>query len=221
MLTDLVKGRTAAEVAALPKEEILDEVGIPLTPGPDEVRDPRARGGQGRAQPLEGDAAPRRMAGPRHWLICTSPRSTELPPGSMKLVEHEPFRVGVYNCDGELHAIEDRCSHDDGPLCLGNWDEETCTRRLPASRRQLRPRERAGALAARLPAGADLPGPRRGRRRHRRDRRLRWPSRFAAGRRPTPSTSATTTRNGAGRSATSAGSTSGSASRGSSRGSRG
>jgi len=32
MLTDLVKGRTAAEVAAMPKEELLDEVGIPLTP---------------------------------------------------------------------------------------------------------------------------------------------------------------------------------------------
>ena len=32
MLTDIVKGRTAAEVAALPKEEILAEVGIPLTP---------------------------------------------------------------------------------------------------------------------------------------------------------------------------------------------
>ena len=32
MLTDLVKGRTATDVAALPKEEILDEVGIPLTP---------------------------------------------------------------------------------------------------------------------------------------------------------------------------------------------
>jgi nitrogen fixation protein NifU and related proteins len=32
MLTDLVKGRTATEVAGLPKEEILDEVGIPLTP---------------------------------------------------------------------------------------------------------------------------------------------------------------------------------------------
>jgi nitrogen fixation protein NifU and related proteins len=32
MLTDLVKGRTAAEVAALAKEEILDEVGIPLSP---------------------------------------------------------------------------------------------------------------------------------------------------------------------------------------------
>jgi 3-phenylpropionate/trans-cinnamate dioxygenase ferredoxin subunit len=51
----------------------------------------------------------------------------ELAPGEMKLLENEPFRVGVYNCDGALHAIEDRCSHDDGPLCLGNWDTETCT----------------------------------------------------------------------------------------------
>jgi nitrogen fixation NifU-like protein len=32
MLTDLVKGRTAAEVAALPKEDLLEEIGIPLTP---------------------------------------------------------------------------------------------------------------------------------------------------------------------------------------------
>jgi nitrogen fixation protein NifU and related proteins len=32
MLTDLVKGRTAAEVASMPKEELLEEVGIPLTP---------------------------------------------------------------------------------------------------------------------------------------------------------------------------------------------
>ena len=32
MLTDLVKGRTASEVAALPKDELLEEIGIPLTP---------------------------------------------------------------------------------------------------------------------------------------------------------------------------------------------
>ena len=50
----------------------------------------------------------------------------ELPPGTMKLVDHEPFKVGVYNCEGELHAIEDRCSHDDGPLCEGEWDEDRC-----------------------------------------------------------------------------------------------
>jgi nitrogen fixation protein NifU and related proteins len=32
MLTELVKGRKASEVAELPKEELLDEIGIPLTP---------------------------------------------------------------------------------------------------------------------------------------------------------------------------------------------
>jgi 3-phenylpropionate/trans-cinnamate dioxygenase ferredoxin subunit len=50
----------------------------------------------------------------------------ELPPGSMKLVDAEPVPVGVYNCGGSLYAIEDRCSHDDGPLCLGNWDGDEC-----------------------------------------------------------------------------------------------
>ncbi len=32
MLMEMVKGRTAEEIAALPKEELLEEVGIPLTP---------------------------------------------------------------------------------------------------------------------------------------------------------------------------------------------
>jgi len=32
MLTDIIKGRKAADVAALSNDEILDEVGIPLTP---------------------------------------------------------------------------------------------------------------------------------------------------------------------------------------------
>src|SRR4026208_2006089 len=34
MLTDLVKGRTAQEVSAMPKDELLEEIGIPLTPVP-------------------------------------------------------------------------------------------------------------------------------------------------------------------------------------------
>jgi nitrogen fixation NifU-like protein len=32
MLTDIVKGRPVREVAAMPSEELLDELGIPLTP---------------------------------------------------------------------------------------------------------------------------------------------------------------------------------------------
>jgi len=52
----------------------------------------------------------------------------EFPPGSVKLITVGSGElVGVYNCGGELYAIEDRCSHDDGPLCEGDWDEETCT----------------------------------------------------------------------------------------------
>ena len=32
MLTEIVTGRTATEVASLPREELLEEIGIPLTP---------------------------------------------------------------------------------------------------------------------------------------------------------------------------------------------
>jgi nitrogen fixation NifU-like protein len=32
MLTEIVRGRTAQDVAAMPKEALLDEIGIPLTP---------------------------------------------------------------------------------------------------------------------------------------------------------------------------------------------
>ena len=43
----------------------------------------------------------------------------------MKLVVVGPATfVGVYNCGGTLYAIEDRCSHDDGPLAEGDWDPE-------------------------------------------------------------------------------------------------
>jgi 3-phenylpropionate/trans-cinnamate dioxygenase ferredoxin component len=48
------------------------------------------------------------------------------PPGSSKIVRQGSLFVGIYNCGGELYAIEDRCSHDDGPLCEGDWDEELC-----------------------------------------------------------------------------------------------
>jgi nitrogen fixation protein NifU and related proteins len=32
MLTEMVKGRSATDVATLPRDELLDEIGIPLTP---------------------------------------------------------------------------------------------------------------------------------------------------------------------------------------------
>jgi 3-phenylpropionate/trans-cinnamate dioxygenase ferredoxin subunit len=50
----------------------------------------------------------------------------ELPDGSMRLVPAAHMTVGLYHCAGTLFAIEDRCSHDDGPLCEGEWDHEAC-----------------------------------------------------------------------------------------------
>ena len=52
----------------------------------------------------------------------------------MRLVEHDHIEIGVFNCDGEFYAIEDRCSHDDGPLAEGTLDAEALHRRVPAPR---------------------------------------------------------------------------------------
>lgn len=44
----------------------------------------------------------------------------EIPPGGRKLVEIDGVRIAIFNLDGELHAIEDVCTHDGGPLVEGN-----------------------------------------------------------------------------------------------------
>jgi 3-phenylpropionate/trans-cinnamate dioxygenase ferredoxin component len=60
--------------------------------------------------------------------VCTV---SELPDGKRKLVEWDELEIGVFNCDGAYFAIEDRCSHDDGPLAEGEFDAETCTVECP------------------------------------------------------------------------------------------
>jgi 3-phenylpropionate/trans-cinnamate dioxygenase ferredoxin subunit len=55
----------------------------------------------------------------------------ELPPGGMRLVEHEDLEIGVFNCAGQVLAIEDRCSHDNGTLVEGELDQDACTVECP------------------------------------------------------------------------------------------
>jgi 3-phenylpropionate/trans-cinnamate dioxygenase ferredoxin subunit len=55
----------------------------------------------------------------------------ELPPGGMRLVEFDDLEIGVFNCAGTVYAIEDRCSHDDGPLVEGELDQVECTIECP------------------------------------------------------------------------------------------
>jgi len=63
-------------------------------------------------------------------IIDVCPLS-ELPPGERKLVEWEDLEIGVFNCGGSFYAIEDRCSHDNGPLAEGELDERACTIECP------------------------------------------------------------------------------------------
>jgi 3-phenylpropionate/trans-cinnamate dioxygenase ferredoxin subunit len=55
----------------------------------------------------------------------------QLPPGAARIVEWEELEIGVFNCGGELLAIEDRCSHDNGTLAEGEIDQDACTVECP------------------------------------------------------------------------------------------
>jgi 3-phenylpropionate/trans-cinnamate dioxygenase ferredoxin component len=60
--------------------------------------------------------------------VCTV---SELASGERKLVEWDDTEIGIFNCGGEYFAIEDRCSHDDGPLAEGELDADACTVECP------------------------------------------------------------------------------------------
>ena len=79
-----------------------------------------------------------------------------IPEGGVKIVQSGSLFVGVYRIDGELYAIEDRCSHDDGPLCEGDREgfEVICPRH--GARFDLRTGD--GAVAARDRGRGSVPG---------------------------------------------------------------
>ena len=56
---------------------------------------------------------------------------SDLPPGATRVVEVEDLEIGIVNCGGEILAIEDRCSHDDGDLFEGDIDFDACTVECP------------------------------------------------------------------------------------------
>ena len=74
----------------------------------------------------------------------------------MRIVEHDGRKIGVFNCDGALYAIEDRCSHDDGPLAEGEFDAGDLHRRVPPARLAVRPDQRQAEDASRLCSRADV-----------------------------------------------------------------
>jgi len=62
-------------------------------------------------------------------IVC---KLADLPVGEMRLVEVDGRKIGVFHvADDEFYAIEDRCSHDDGPLAEGEFDPTSCTVECP------------------------------------------------------------------------------------------
>lgn len=57
-------------------------------------------------------------------------KASSIPPGGMKVIEAGGARVAVCNVEGTFYAIEDVCTHDDGPLGEGTLDgkEVECPR---------------------------------------------------------------------------------------------
>lgn len=48
--------------------------------------------------------------------VCST---AELPAGERKIVEISGKSIGVFNVNGEYHAIRNACPHQNAPLCLG------------------------------------------------------------------------------------------------------
>ena len=44
----------------------------------------------------------------------------DLPPGTHRIVRVANREIGLFNIDGELHAIPNLCPHQRGPLCAGS-----------------------------------------------------------------------------------------------------
>jgi 3-phenylpropionate/trans-cinnamate dioxygenase ferredoxin subunit len=47
-------------------------------------------------------------------------KTSEIGPGERDMFEIEGLYIAVFNVDGTYYAIEDICSHDDGPLAEGD-----------------------------------------------------------------------------------------------------
>ena len=49
-------------------------------------------------------------------------KTSDIAPGTIKVVQAEGRAVGVANVDGQFYAFADVCTHDDGPVAEGELD---------------------------------------------------------------------------------------------------
>ncbi|HET7088262.1 MAG TPA: non-heme iron oxygenase ferredoxin subunit [Anaerolineae bacterium] len=54
--------------------------------------------------------------------FVTVAKTSEIAPGTVKVVRVDGVPIGVANVDGEFYAFADVCTHDDGPVAEGELD---------------------------------------------------------------------------------------------------
>jgi 3-phenylpropionate/trans-cinnamate dioxygenase ferredoxin subunit len=54
--------------------------------------------------------------------FITVAQTADIPPGEREVFDVEGYYIAVFNVDGAYYAIEDVCTHDDGPLADGELD---------------------------------------------------------------------------------------------------
>ena len=54
-------------------------------------------------------------------------RTDQLPVGARKLCTIEDRRIAIFNLDGTLYAIDNHCSHRDGPVGAGELNDVVIT----------------------------------------------------------------------------------------------
>lgn len=58
---------------------------------------------------------------PGNWVDAC--RLDELPPGGRKLVKIDGTEIALFNLNGTIYAIKNRCPHRSGPLIRGFTDD--------------------------------------------------------------------------------------------------
>jgi 3-phenylpropionate/trans-cinnamate dioxygenase ferredoxin subunit len=58
-------------------------------------------------------------------------RTEDIPPGHAARLEIDDTPIAIFNVEGELHCIDDTCTHQEASLSEGDLDVERCAIECP------------------------------------------------------------------------------------------
>ena len=58
-------------------------------------------------------------------------RAADIPPGHAARIEIDEVPIAIFNVEGELHCVDDTCTHQEASLSEGDLDLERCAIECP------------------------------------------------------------------------------------------